>query len=155
MKNCESAQKELAHNEALQVLDLALCAAVAEPPRGSPPSSPAIGDCYLVAVGATGEWAGREHSIAGHTSGGWRFIAPVEGLTALVRSTGTWAVYRNGGWELGALRGSAVIIGSEQVVGARRPAIGAPTGGSVVDTEGRAVIAEILDAMRQHGLVES
>ena len=148
------AQKELFHNEALQRLDAAVAAAVEEPPRTSPPPAPAAGACYLVGSGATGEWAGRDRSLASYSSGGWRYIEPVEGMSADVRSSGTWAVYRSGGGEIGALRGSSVLIGGQQVVGSRFGPIAAPGGGTTVDTEARETIALILAALRQHGLIQ-
>jgi hypothetical protein len=40
------------------------------------------------------------------------------------------------------------------VVGARDGAIAAPAGGTTVDTQARGTIGEILDALRQHGLIE-
>ena len=42
------AQKEFFHNEALQTLDTLVAAAVEEPPRASPPASPALGVCYII-----------------------------------------------------------------------------------------------------------
>ena len=86
---------------------------------------------------------------------GWRFIAPIEGMTAYVRSSSVWAVYRTGAWELGILRGSNVTIGGQQVIGARSSAIAGPTGGSVVDTEVRSAVGQILNALRLHGLIET
>jgi hypothetical protein len=74
-------------------------------------------------------------------------------MTAYVRSTSVWAVYRNSAWELGVIRGSAVNIGGQQVVGARSAAIASPTGGTTVDAEGRAAINAILAALRTHGLI--
>ena len=53
------AQKELLHNEAVQSLERTLASpAVEEGPRVSPPASPAIGACYIVAAGPTGAWTG-------------------------------------------------------------------------------------------------
>jgi len=66
-----------------------------------------------------------------------------------------WAVFRNGAWELGIVRGSAVVIGGQQVVGPRLPAIASPTGGTSPDSEARATLAEILAALAQHGLIET
>ncbi len=148
------AQKELMHNEALQVLDMIVAGAVEEAPRISPPSSPAAGACYIIAPGATGDWAGKDNKLAGFSSGGWRYAAPIEGMNLLVRSTGTWAVHRGGTWELGQVRGSAVIIGGQQVVGARAAAIAAPAGGSTIDAEARTVLGLVLAALRSHGLIE-
>ncbi|MGI8931724.1 MAG: DUF2793 domain-containing protein [Sphingomicrobium sp.] len=148
------AQKELFHNEALQMLDVLVAAAVEGPPLASPPTTPVIGSCYLVAASPTGEWTGHAQQLAAYTSGGWRFIVARDGMGALVRSSGTTAVYRNGSWEIGTLSGSQVTIDGDKVVGARGSAIAAPTGGTVVDGEARATIGQLLIALRDHGLIE-
>jgi hypothetical protein len=147
------AQKELYHNEAIQTLEALVAPSVEEPPRVAPPASPALGACYIIAAGATGAWSGKQDYLACFTAGGWRFIAPIEGMTAYVRSTSVWAVYRGTAWELGVLRGSALNIGGQQVVGSRGAAIASPTGGTTVDVEGRAAISAILAALRAHGLI--
>ena len=147
------AQKEFTHNEALQTLDLLVAGAVEEPPGATPPTSPSLGACYIVAADATGAWAGMSECVVGWTTGGWRAIAPTEGMTLYERSSGVWVTYRNGSWELGRLRGSSVVIDGQQVVGEQQPAIAAPSGGSVIDLEGRSAISAILDALRQHGLI--
>jgi hypothetical protein len=147
------AQKEMFHNEAIQTLEALVAPSVEEPPRVSPPASPALGSCYIIAAGATGAWSGKQDNLACFTAGGWRFVGPLPGMTAYVRSTSVWAVYRSSAWELGVLRGSALNVGGQQVVGARGAAIPSPTGGSVVDTEGRAAISAILAALRSHGLI--
>jgi hypothetical protein len=74
------AQKEVYHNEALALLDIAVQAAVQSADVAVPPDSPATGSCWIVAAGATGAWAGRSGTIAGWTSGGWRFVEPSEGM---------------------------------------------------------------------------
>jgi hypothetical protein len=147
------AQKEVYHNEALQTLDSLVAANVEEPPRVSPPASPALGACYIVAAGATGAWSGKQDNLACFTGGGWRFIAPMDGMTAYVRSTSVWAVYRSSAWELGVVRGSTLTIGGQQVVGPRGSAIATPASGATVDVEGRAAISGILAALRLHGLI--
>jgi hypothetical protein len=149
------AQKEFTHNEALQTLDIVAASSVEESPRSDPPASPAIGACYIVDAAATGAWAGRSQSVAGFTTGGWRFVTPVEGMAAYVKSVSIWALYRAGAWELGVLRGSAVEVGGQQVVGNRASAIASAAGGTTIDTEARAVIDQILDALRHHGLIET
>jgi Protein of unknown function (DUF2793) len=149
------AQKEVFHNEALQTLDVLVGGAVEEPPRASPPAAPSAGACYIVGAGATGAWAGQADCLAAFTTAGWRFTAPQEGATVYVRSTGTFALFRAGAWEFGQLRGSAVLVGGQQVVGNRAPAISSPSGGTVVDSEARGIIEQILAAIRQHGLIES
>jgi hypothetical protein len=87
------------------------------------------------------------------TAAGWRFVTPIEGLAAFVRSSGLTAVFRTGAWELGTLRGDRVEIGGQQIVGPQGSAIAAPTAGSVVDAQARAAVSAILAALRQHGLI--
>jgi hypothetical protein len=52
-----------------------------------------------------------------------------------------------------SLRGEMLLIGGQQVIGARAAAILGPSGGSVVDAEARASVDAILDALREHGLI--
>ena len=89
-----------------------------------------------------------------HGAGGWRFIAPVEGMRAWRRDNGQAIAYRNGAWETGVVRASEVRIGDEAVVRQRQPAIADPAGGATADLEGRAAIAGILAALRAHGLIK-
>jgi hypothetical protein len=130
-------------------------AAVEGAPLSAPPASPLVGNCYIVGASPTGEWAGKAQYLAGYSSGGWRFIAPREGLSAYVKSSGLTVAYRGGAWVTGDLSGSQLSIGGVKVVGARGAAIAAPTGGATVDTEARAAIGLILAALRAHGLIQT
>jgi hypothetical protein len=149
------AQKEFFHNEALQTLDLVTACAVEEAPRSVPPVSPVLGACYIVGTSPTGAWTGKSQYLAGYTSGGWRLVSPLDGMSAYVKATGTWANFRAGSWELGRVRGGSVILGGVQVVGSRLAAIATPVGGATVDSEARSAIGQVLAALRQHGLIES
>jgi hypothetical protein len=66
-----------------------------------------------------------------------------------------WALFRSGGWEIGAVRGDKLLVGGQQVVGARGAAIAAPTGGTTIDSQSRAAIGQILSALQAHGLIGS
>ena len=146
-------QKELFHNEALQMLDLLVAAAVEEAPRDDPPPSPVAGSSYIVGSAPTAEWAGRQSCLASFTAAGWRFVEPIEGLQAWVKATSIWAAFRAGAWELGSLRAERLMIDDLQVVGARLGAVPDPTGGSTIDAEARSAIAAMLQALRGHGLI--
>ena len=146
-------QKETTVNESLQLLDFLAAAAVAEPPRNDPPTSPDVGECFIVGPAPTSVWAGWAGSLAGYTAGGWRQIPAVPGMRVYVQSIDQWACYRAGAWELGAVRGAKLIIEGQQVVGPRAAAIASPAAGTNVDAEARAVIEQILVALRAHGLV--
>ena len=133
------AQKETSVNEALHLLDAIVGGAVEEPARASPPATPTLGTSYIVADQASGEWSGHDGAIAAFTLGGWRYVAPTDGLTVLEQSTGSTLRYRSGAWE--------------QVLGAPQPAIPDVMGGTTADSESRAAIAAILSALRAHGLI--
>jgi hypothetical protein len=149
------AQKEFFHNEALQTLDALVAGAVEEGPRSAPPSAPAVGACYIVGTSPTGAWAGRSQFVAAFTTGGWRFVTPVEGMTLYVKSSGNSATYRLGVWEIGSLRGSNVVLSGQQVLGSRAAAIASAAGGITIDAQARAVLDQILGALRQHGLIDT
>jgi hypothetical protein len=137
------------------VLDVLVGGAVEGPPQVAPPASPVVGTSYLVGDAPSGAWVGKQQSVAAYSSGGWRFVVPVEGLTVYMRASDTWAAYRNGTWELGTVRGSSLVLGGQQVVGVRAAAIGSPSGGSTIDAQARSTINQILGALRQHGLIET
>ena len=118
----------------------------------APPASPAPGACYLVAIGATGAWAGKDQMLAGYSEGGWRYVAPIEGMRLLDRVSGQVVLRRSGTWETGIVRAQEFQVGGITVVRARQPAIADPVGGSTIDVQGRAAIASILAMLRTHGL---
>ena len=141
------------HNEALQILDAATSAVVEEPPRNDPPASASEGTSYIVGAAPTGLWSGKAGQMATMSAGGWRFLAPVDGLSALVRSNRLRAEYFAGAWEIGVARAASVEIGGLQVLAPRASAIAAPSGGATVDAEARAAIDQMLAMLRGHGLI--
>lgn len=149
------AQKELAHNEALLIADFLMNPVVEERARNDPPAAAIDGQAWIIGSAPTGEWAGRAREIACRTPGGWRYAAPFEGLHAWVRSERIWALHDASGWAFGIVSGVALQIAGEQVVGPRAAPIADPSGGTVIDAQGRAVIAAILAALRGHGLIST
>ena len=147
------AQKELFHNEALQVLDCIAGASVEEPPRNDPPVGPAEGATYIIGPAPTGVWVGKSGQLANMSAGGWRYIIPTEGLSALVKTSGLRAEYRSGAWAIGIIVAGQVEIGGVQVLGGQAAAMTSPSGGSTIDAEARSAISLILAALRQHGLI--
>ena len=147
--------KEVTVNEALATFDIAVSAAVDGFLLNSPPASPAIGSSYVIGASPTGAWVGHPLALAGFTSGGWRYIAPFDGLGVLDKGSGQAALFADGAWEKGHLRGTKLFIGADQVVGARGAAVADPAGGTTVDSEARAAIVAILGRLRAHGLISS
>lgn len=128
------AQKEAWVNEALARVDALLHCSI-EGQRADPPAAPQNGEAWLVAAGATGEWAGKEATIATRQGDNWLFIAGQEGLRVFDRSTGQERLFTTA-WQ----NASAPLE---------------PSGGSVVDVEARAVISELIAALRVLGVFPS
>ena len=92
------AQKHITHNEALVKVDALIQLAVISQTLTSPPGSPAEGDRYIIASGATGAWAGKDLNIAVWTSGAWTFYAPRPGWVCYVAATANLWAYNGSGW---------------------------------------------------------
>ena len=148
------AQKELYHNEALARIDAALHPAVEGPPAAEPPAGPAPGQCWIVAAGATGDWAGRDTMLACWSEGGWRFVAPSEGMSAWNRAANRPLLWDGLQWRDGELRCAALLVNGAQVVGERQPAVPSPSGGTIIDEEARSAINALTAALMSHGLIE-
>lgn len=148
------AQKELTHNEALLLLDVAVQPIVETIGLTSPPAAAAPGQCWVVGTSATGVWTGQDNALAALTGGGWRFVAATEGMAVWSHADTTVARYLNGHWEVGSVRAQRLLINGIQVVAGRQPAIPAVFGGTVADTLARRAIANIVTTLQQHGLIE-
>ena len=153
MLSAGQAQKEMSHNEALTLLDMAVQGAVEAADSDVPPIDPEPGQCWIVGGEPEGAWSGHAGEVAGWTAGGWRFVVPREGMRLWLGGGEGFALFREGAWRLGELHGTLFVDG-EQVVGARAAAIMEPTGGTTVDAEARATIVAVLEALRAHGLVD-
>jgi Protein of unknown function (DUF2793) len=146
------AQKEVTHNEALALADIALQAVVQAVAPASIPASPVVGQCWIVGATPTGAWAGNAGALAAWTSGGWRFLAPFEGMQAWSIADGVTVRRSAAAWTIGSLTATTLSVGGEQVVGPRRPRVLAPAGGSTIDTQARAAIATLIAGLETHGL---
>ncbi|NJM51595.1 MAG: DUF2793 domain-containing protein [Sphingomonadales bacterium] len=73
------AQKEVTHNEALNLIDVASQPIVQNMTTAAPPGSPTNGQAWIVAASPTGAWAGQVNKIATWFDG-WHFITPTEGF---------------------------------------------------------------------------
>lgn len=149
------AQKEIHHNEALTRIDMLLHISVASADLSAPPGAPTLGQCWIVGAGASGAWAGYAQHVASWTEGGWRFAAPVVGMTAWVGDRGHGMHYRAGGWSDVEARPDGYFVEGTQVLAERQPGIADPVGGSAPDVEARNAVTAILTMLRLHGLIEN
>ncbi|MBV1863466.1 MAG: DUF2793 domain-containing protein [Rhodobacteraceae bacterium] len=92
------AQKHVTHNMAIQQLDTLVQLSVASASVSAPPSSPATGDRYIVATGATLDWLGQEYSIATWQGSGWEFTPPQAGWQAHVLDQNANIVFDGSIW---------------------------------------------------------
>lgn len=130
------AQKEVTHNEALTLLDALVHLAIEDGPLVTPPATPVAGQCWLVAPGASGDWAGRGDEIAIRCAGGWRFVMPRAGMRAVRTTDGALLRYTAGEWSL-------------------PEAVSNPAGGATIDAEARAAISALIQSLEAHGLLIS
>ncbi len=91
------AQKEVTVNTALKRIDAVLNTGVIDKDLTAPPGSPSEGDVYIVAVSATGDWAGQDGNLA-YFEQVWRFITPREGMTIWLNSEDKYYVHMGSAW---------------------------------------------------------
>lgn len=146
------AQKEMTHNEALALLDIAVQPVVQAIAPMAIPTSPIAGQCWIVGTAPTGDWLGQAGALTAWTDGGWRFIPPFEGMTIWSIADGLTARRSGSTWVVGQVTATKISIGGQQIIGPRRAAIAPPTGGSAIDAQARTAIAAVLETLASHGL---
>jgi hypothetical protein len=92
------AQKHVTHNEALRLLDGLVQLSVRDRELTAPPGSPAEGDRYLVAIGATAEWAGWDLNIAYFVDGAWMRLVPRPGWRTWIEDEGALLFFDGTAW---------------------------------------------------------
>lgn len=128
------AQKEITHNEAITVID-ALLTGCAEALANDPASlAPAEGQMWMIGSAPTGLWSAMSGQLALFTAGGWRFVAPTQGLRLLDRAANVIRISTGSGWSSPS-------------------AIADPAGGTTVDNEARLALAAIVATLRESAIV--
>jgi hypothetical protein len=92
------AQKHVTHNEALRALDALVQLTVLDRDLAAPPASPSEGERFIVAAGASGDWAGHTGDIAAWQDNGWQFYAPQTGWLAYVADEGRLVGWNGSAW---------------------------------------------------------
>jgi len=92
------AQKHVTHNEALRLLDGLVQLSALDRDMTAPPGSPEDGDRYIVASGATGDWAGWDLNVAVFTDGAWLRLPPRVGWRTWIEDEGLLLVYNGSEW---------------------------------------------------------
>ena len=149
------AQKEMTHNEALVQLDALVQPVVVAVAPSNVPVAPVAGQGWIVGSAAPGGWAGHDGALAVWTAGGWRFLAPFEGMTVWSLADSIFFRRTSTAWVAGVLSGRTLVLDGLQVVGARGAAISSPVGGATIDAEARTAVTAVLERLRTHGLIAS
>ncbi|MEY4160733.1 MAG: hypothetical protein RLZZ136_1354 [Pseudomonadota bacterium] len=126
------AQKEFSVNEGLSLTDALLHCAV-EAVAATPPAAAQDGLAWLVAAGATGDWAGQDNKLACRQAGQWLFVTPRDGMRISNRATGQDLRRLGGVW-------LAPLAPAEA------------SGGATVDAQARNAIADLVQKLRQAGV---
>jgi len=92
------AQKHVTVNEALSQLDGLVQLSVLDRDLALPPPSPAEGDRYLVAAGATGAWAGWDRDLVLFSDGAWMRLPPQTGWRLWIEDEGLLLVLKGTTW---------------------------------------------------------
>ncbi|MEQ8824366.1 MAG: DUF2793 domain-containing protein [Filomicrobium sp.] len=92
------AQKHVTHNEALRALDAIIHLSIADRNLTAPPASPQAGTRYLIAAGATGDWAGKDGEIAAYQDDAWMFYAPQAGWLAWISDEDVALIFDGTTW---------------------------------------------------------
>jgi hypothetical protein len=93
------AQKHVTVNEALRLLDAVVQLSVKDRDLTAPPGSPAEGDRYIVASGATAAWSAWDLNIAARLDGAWTKLVPREGWLAHVDDEDIYLRWTGSAWE--------------------------------------------------------
>jgi hypothetical protein len=147
------AQKEITHNEAIGAIDRLLHLAVLSRSMSAPPLQPASGDAYIVGASPTGAWSGADGQLASFDGYGWILSAPKAGCIAWVADEQQFAVHAGGDWLIGGWPTRGLLIGGRTVLAAAPQHVAGPEGGTVVDTEVRAALSELLVALRHQSVI--
>lgn len=90
-------QKEITHNEALVILDNLVNNGVKDKDLTTPPENPSQNDLYIVGLGASGEWEGKDNQLAFYDNG-WRFCQARQGTKYWVNDENCIYVFNMTSW---------------------------------------------------------
>ena len=93
------AQKHVTHNEAIRALDLLVQLSFVDDAQSTPPVAPEIGECYIIAAGASGAWIGQDGAIAVYLDGAWQFQNPRAGWRGYVLARAAMVVFDGTDWQ--------------------------------------------------------
>lgn len=126
------AQKEFFVNQALGIID-ALTRGTVLASLSEPPGDADEGDCYRVTAPALQAWVGCEDHIAIRIGGDWHLIPPRDGMSLFDTAAGGRLFFQSG-WQTAP---APVILST----------------GTVIDTEARSALEQLILALRDIGVI--
>lgn len=144
-------QKDVTHNEAVLALDRLVGLAVVSRSLTVPPAVPATGSCYIVPAGSAAAWGQPAGSLMHWEGTAWLAQMPRDGQIASVADEAIVVVYL-GGWRSNFPVAGLTIAG-RAVLAASPVAVALPSGGASIDSEARSVLAAVVLAMQQQGIL--
>jgi len=111
------AAKEIAHNEALRVIDALMSGKAITLTATTPPSLPTEGDVHIVAPGSTGAWLGQDEKIAHFYANAWYFYTAKTGMTLWCDEIGDFIIFDGASWVIKTLPVYTVATLPAQLVG--------------------------------------
>lgn len=125
------AQKEFFVNQSFAMIDGLLQLAI-DASLPDPPVNAEDGETFRILPQATGEWVGQDDKIAIKIAGGWNYFEPNEGMRVFDRTADRFLLFRSS-W-----------------IQALAPAV--PSGGQIIDSQARAAIEDLIQALRNAGI---
>ncbi|MCJ2184719.1 DUF2793 domain-containing protein [Novosphingobium sp. 1949] len=125
-------QKEAFVNETLTRLDALLHCSV-EGEASAPPLAPENGENWIVGEDASGDWAGYDGALACRQQDQWVFITPRAGVRVFDVSSAQERFFDES-WK-------------------KADAVQEPNGGSVVDSEARAAVTQLVSVLQVLGIL--
>jgi|GEM_PF-1443411 len=146
------AQKDVTHNEALLALDGLVALAAVSRSAAGPPANPAPGDVHIVATAAAVAWGTPAGTLMQWRGNGWQPRVPVDGQLAFVADEAIMLVHA-GSWQ-GLWPVAGLTIAGRAVLSAVPGNVAAPAGGTVVDDQARAAIAQLISQLQAQGILD-
>jgi hypothetical protein len=145
------AQKDVTHNEAVLALDRLVGLVVASRSLQAPPSAPQTGACYIVPAAGAVAWGYPAGTVVQWQGAAWLPETPRDGQIALLADEGLMLIYRGSWRDHWPVAG--LSIAGRSVLAALPASLAAPSGGTVIDIQARAVLAALLTALQQQGII--
>ena len=83
------------------MLEIVTGASVIDRNLTTPPGGESAGDCYIVASGATGDWAGHDDDLAYYDGSAYVYVTPWIGLSVYIEDEDVRSTFKSGGWSAG------------------------------------------------------